>query len=279
MKFNKLFLVFLILLMPMALALDFEVTCPQQVAEGISYHCDVILPTAPNTGLLGLTFTITTTGNVNVDSVAFPQGTPISEGSTYGFFSMSPILTPSTTVAKLSVSGDGSIHLIGVSASLGDYSKLTPNELNFPFSIVALTAQSNACTAGNWAHQETACSAECGPGTKTVYYTQIGDCEGGVTNPGTSVVNCNLGACADTSSSSSGTGGGGSGGSSGSTPTVVDCPAGKGLVNGECKDVVVVDSPADKTTLQSIYDTLKNTSHTTLQKITGIANILKSIFS
>ena len=277
MKFNKLFLVFLILLMPMALALDFEVTCPQQITEGIAYHCDVILPAAPNNGLSGLTFTITTTGNANVDSVTFPQGMSISEGSTYGFFSVSPISNPSTTIAKLSVSGDGSIQLIGVSASLGDYSKLTPSELNFPLASVALATQSNECGVGNWAHQETACSATCGPGTKTVFYTKIGDCEGGVSNPGTSTVACNLDACPTDTGSSSGGGSSGSSGADTPVPTVVDCPAGQGLVDGICKDVVVLEEATHKSTLEQIYATLKS-SDSTLQKITGIAGILKSIF-
>src|SRR3989344_5992112 len=117
-----------ILMLPIAAAVNFNVNCPASSLPGQSFTCQVNMPTPLASGLSSLSFTANA-GGATI-AVTFPQGTTVSSGGTYGFFTPTPVTIGSTCTstgnAETSCNGidddcDGSVdeNFVGTSTTCG----------------------------------------------------------------------------------------------------------------------------------------------------------------
>lgn len=189
-------------------------------------------------------------------------------------------------------------HISGSGTFSGTYSYfLPPNTIE---TINVETADAGTpppvpCTSASWDQTTTwgPCSVTCGTGTHTRVAVKLAgfeDCTGTDGKPD-ELGSCQMPACPDACTPScpsstticSGVVDTSPNGCDGTCNVVgtQDCSPGcdspKVIIDGACKDVVVVDSLDDKTNLQNIYDIIKQGGNK-LAQITGIASILKSIF-
>jgi hypothetical protein len=148
-----LMLTLLILTMPLAFALNFDVTCDEDIEASTPFNCVVTLAEATSEGLAGLTFSIDTSMMINSVEVA---GLDTSVPPYYGFMSMTPLSTVGDLVATISLttSSAATLQIEGVYASTADYSEIPASELIFPAVSVELggsiptTCEEQTCALG-----------------------------------------------------------------------------------------------------------------------------------
>jgi hypothetical protein len=287
-----------ILLVPIVSALGFDVVCPQSAKIGANFDCVVSLSETATDGLKGVGFEVSviTSNLATVNGVLF--NSPFIDVSTPSSYNGAVLVgVPPTTgdIATITLTavdaGDAVITLVGKTAQVGP-NVLSPSDLIFGTPKVKITGADLPCVDANWVESVGACDVTCGTGKKITTYTKIKiagvECVG--TKPQTEEV-CEMPACPDVCTPScpssaticSGVTATPSNGCDGTcnVPGTKDCSPGcdspKVIIDGACKDVVVVDSLDDKTNLQNIYDIIKQGGNK-LAQITGIASILKSIF-
>src|SRR3989344_1115341 len=149
-----------ILMLPIAAAVNFNVNCPASSLPGQSFTCQVNMPTPLASGLSSLSFTANA-GGATI-AVTFPQGTTVSSGGTYGFFTPTPVTNsnPLASVQITPITGQTSVtlQLTGVRGRLGDNTLLLPANPapnNIAFNSPTVTIGSTCTSTGN---AETSCN-------------------------------------------------------------------------------------------------------------------------
>ncbi|MBS3116086.1 cadherin-like domain-containing protein [Candidatus Woesearchaeota archaeon] len=149
-----------ILMLPIAAAVNFNVNCPASSLSGQSFTCQVNMPTPLASGLSSLSFTANA-GGATI-AVTFPQGTTVSSGGTYGFFTPTPVTNsnPLASVQITPITGQTSVtlQLTGVRGRLGDNTLLLPANPapnNIAFNSPTVTIGSTCTSTGN---AETSCN-------------------------------------------------------------------------------------------------------------------------
>lgn len=152
-------LIILLFVLPMSLALNFNVACDPAQAN-TAFDCRITLADS-QTQLKGLSFNINA-GTATVNSVTFASSlTDVSVPPTYGFFTLSTPFTGSGTLATINLQPAAGFNLAnlaitGVRGELGSGTVLQPNELIFQTTTVSLTS---ACSTANPCQNSEECIA------------------------------------------------------------------------------------------------------------------------